>query len=58
MVLSFYILIFCYSWAFAVVAAFESFNMIYNRYTILFSEQNLIDSISIGGCTGGFPGKK
>ena len=45
-----------------MVAAFESFNLIYNGYSvnlnpILFSEQNMVNSIGIGSCTVGSPGK-
>lgn len=50
------------SWAYAVVAAFESFNLIYNGYSVnlnpvLFSEENMVNSIGIGSCTVGSPGK-
>ena len=46
-----------FSWAFAVVAALESFSLIENKEALLFSEQNLLDCVGIGNCTAGFPGK-
>ena len=46
-----------FSWAFAVVAALESFSLIINKEAVLFSEQNLLDCAGVGNCTAGFPGK-
>ena len=55
-ILRFLIIVNIFSWAFAVVAALESFSLIENNSTLLFSEQNLLDCAGIGNCTAGFPG--
>jgi hypothetical protein len=44
-----------YSWAFAVTGALESFSLIYANQSVSFSEQNLVDCVGIGDCSGGFP---
>jgi len=48
------------SWAYATIAALESFNLKWNPSPKLswpsLNELNLISSVSAGSCAGGFPG--
>ena len=47
------------SWAYATVAAFESFNLKWNsgsKVNLYLDEQILTSSVAAGSCAGGFPG--
>ena len=47
-----------FSWAYAVVAALESFMLKWNPgLSLNINEQILTNTVAAGSCAGGFPGK-